>query len=214
MDQFQAYGELAQFLIYKVLALAAAIFSTMVVSQEVEQKTIVYLLTRNLPRWSILLFRSLAAIFAVILVSWFACLAGGIGVMGFSALQYSGFWRDMGIMVIGALAYCSLFIFISLLINRAMAICLLFAFGWEFIIPNLPGDLFYLSIFTYLKAMAGHAPREAASASFVEQVTGATQKVIPPGTALFVLIAFSVVILVISLLWFSRFEYSPREDGD
>ena len=48
------------------------IFGTGVVSREVEQKTIVYLLTRPVARWRILLMRYLAAVTAITLTVWLA----------------------------------------------------------------------------------------------------------------------------------------------
>src|SRR5207253_480011 len=55
------YASVSEMLVFHVLALASAIFSTAIVGQEVEQKTIVYLLTRPVSRWKLLLARYLAS---------------------------------------------------------------------------------------------------------------------------------------------------------
>src|SRR5579862_3859182 len=55
-----SYVLLSAAFVFRLLPLAAAIFSTAIVAQEVEQRTIVYLLIRPVPRWKLLIFRTLA----------------------------------------------------------------------------------------------------------------------------------------------------------
>jgi len=207
-------GQLADILVYRVLALAAAIFATMVVSQDVEQKTIVYSLTRVVPRKSMLLARSLAATTCIAIVSWLSCIAGVLAILGPSGLATPGFWIDMGVMALGACAYASLFIFVSLLMNRAMIVCLLFAFGWESFVPRMPGDLYYLSISTYLKGLAAH-PQPEKEGGIQAALTGqSVETLVPQIPSLIVLVAIIGVMVTLSGLWFQRFEYSPREDAE
>lgn len=208
------FGQLSGILVYRVLALAAAIFATMVVSQDVEQKTIVYTLTRVVPRQTMLLARSLAAITCVAIVSCLACTAGMLSVLGPNGFASSAYWADMGIMVLGAFAYSALFIFVSLLMNRAMIVCLLFAFGWESFVPRMPGDLYYLSIGTYLKGLATH-PRPEQETGIQAALAGQTvETLVPPVPSLIVLVAIIGIFTVMGGLWFQRFEYSPREDAE
>src|ERR1022692_2459241 len=54
------YASVSSIFVFHILALMSAIISSSIHSQEVEQKTIVYLLTRPIPRWKLLLFRYLA----------------------------------------------------------------------------------------------------------------------------------------------------------
>ena len=82
----ETYGQLSSVIVYRFMALVAAIFSTMVVSQEVEGKTIVYMLTRTVPRSTMLLGRTLACVAAVTLISWVGEFVWGDrrdGVAGF-----------------------------------------------------------------------------------------------------------------------------------
>ena len=64
-DQFDGvatYGALAALLVFGfVLPILAVVFGTGVIMQELEQKTIVYLLSRPVPRWRILFAKFLAA---------------------------------------------------------------------------------------------------------------------------------------------------------
>jgi len=61
-DGVSTYGALASLLVFGfVLPILAVVFGTGVISQEMEQRTIVYLLTRPVARWRILLAKFAAA---------------------------------------------------------------------------------------------------------------------------------------------------------
>jgi len=70
-----AYNRLAEVLIFGItLILVAVVFFTGILSQEIEQKTIVYLLTRPIPRWRILLMKFLAAFLVTTVILWLSLL--------------------------------------------------------------------------------------------------------------------------------------------
>lgn len=74
-DGVATYGALASLLVFGfVLPILAVVFGTGVVSQEMEQKTIVYLLTRPVARWRILLTKFAAAWLIVAVTAIFATL--------------------------------------------------------------------------------------------------------------------------------------------
>jgi len=210
----EEYGQITSILTFRMLALASAVFSTAVVSQEVEQKTIVYLLTRPIPRWKLLLGRTLASITAVWLVSAVACVAVSVGVFGGGAgLTNPALGRDLATLALGAAAYGGLFVFFSLIINRSMLVCLIYAFGWETATPNMGGYLYYLSIYSHLQSIADHpAPPSALRA--MSAMSGALGgNTLAVSTALSILGGFVVFALGLSMWWFSRFEFVPREDA-
>jgi ABC-2 type transport system permease protein len=195
------------------LALASAIFTTAILSQEVEQRTIVYLLTRPVPRWRLLLTRYAASVIVVALVGAFAAVVTSFGAYGGNFLSNPLLGRDLLALGVGALAYGALFLFVSLLFNRALIICALFAFGWESSIPNLPGDLYRLSVFSYLQAIAEH-PTSGGSGVLALLSGTAGEGGITRTTAFLVLGAMVVGLLLASAWWFTHFEYVPREDAE
>ena len=131
----QAYGQVSSIMVFHIEALASAIFTTAIISQEVEQRTIVYLLTRPVPRWKLLVIRYLASALVVFGIGVFGAILTAIGSGDHSLLS-----KDIVALAVGAFAYGALFLMVSLLFNRAMIICLLYAFGWEISIPSLPGS--------------------------------------------------------------------------
>ncbi len=209
------YGIVTEILVFRVMALASAIFSMQVLAAEIEQKTVVYLLTRSIDRPSLLAGRSLASFVAVLgasLATWFAA---GIGVLGPRAFQTGAFWWDAVVILLGVLTYGCLFILVSLILNKAMIYCLLFAFGWETFVPNMPGDLYYLSIYTYLKSICNHAVVENKSKDVVEAVQQAmAMPEVSAGVSWAVLAGMLVVFSWLGIAWFSRSEYTPREDSE
>lgn len=209
----EAYNQVSAVLVYRVLALTAAIFSTAVVSQEVEQKTIVYLLTRPIPRQTLLLARSLAATTVVVLIGWLLALGVTIAVFGPRLGDNAMLGKDLVGLAVGALAYTSLFVLLSLWINRAMIVCILFAFGWETMIPNLQGDIYYLSIYKYLETIS-ERPSVAASGPIGALAAQLSANQMTTQTAWVALIAMIVAFTALAGWWFTHYEYVPREDSE
>lgn len=204
----ERYASVSMILVFRLLALASAIFTTAIVSQEVEQRTIVYLLTRPIERWKLLLLRFAASVIVVAGLGILAAVLTSLGA-GNGALLLN----DVKALILGAFAYGSLFLLISLLFNRSMIICLLFAFGWETSVPNMPGDLYRVSIFSHLQAVAQH-PSDSGP-RFVDFVSGALgTNAISEGSAWVTLLILIVATLGLSAWWFSHFEYVPREDAE
>lgn len=209
-----AYVQLAGGLVYKLMALAAAIFTASIVSQEVEQKTIVYLLTRPIPRVVTLLARTLAAALVTLLIGLLGLVVVNLSCYGAAAATNAIFYRDVVALSVGAFAYTVLFLLVTLLINRSMPVCLLFAFGWENVIPNMPGDTVYVSVYGHLMALAQH-PSTGESGGPLAALSGAFgTNTIPTSTAWVILIGIVAIATGVSAFVFSNFEYVPREDTD
>ncbi len=207
------YTSICSFLVFHVLALSSAIFSTAIVGQEVEQKTIIYLLTRPVARWKLLVSRYLASSTAVAFLAILGAIFVSAGVYHGGLFGNAVLMRDMVALTVGAFAYGALFLFVSLLLNRAMLICLLIAFGWETVIPNLPGEMYRLSINSYLSAIADH-PSSLTAGNEVNAAAGALNtNTITSSTAYLVLFVMVAILLAVGSLWFTQGEYVPREDA-
>ena len=207
------YSTISDIMVFKVLALASAIYTTAIIGGEVEQRTIVYLLTRPVPRWMLLLVRYVASVLVVSLLTIIVAVATSLGVYHSAVFSNPMLSHDIVAIVIGAMAYGALFLFISLLFNRAMIICLLFAFGWETSVPNMPGEVFYLSINSHVQGIAAHlAGAENKGLALLAGTAG--DNIIAPSVAWFSLIGVVIVCLAAASWWFTNFEYVPREDAE
>lgn len=214
-SQQGTYVLMSGLVVYKLVALVSAIFAMGVVATEIEQKTIVYLLTRPIARFRILFWRTLGAMVAVIVVSIIALL--GVSLATYGVGKHALLTNDLVAVTLGACAYTALFVFVSLLVNRAMAYCLVFAFGWETAVPNMSGDVELLSLNTYMGAIGAHpeAKDSSGGVKLLNAIAASGEKTaIAPAAAGYVLLGTTLVALVIAMIWFSSFEYLPREDAE
>jgi len=207
-DGSAAYSAVSSILVFHLLALTSAIFTTAIISQEVEQKTIVYLLTRPVPRWMLLLTRYVASVLVVAALGIFSAILTAVGAGSSSLLA-----GDCFAILVGAMAYGAIFLFVSLLFNRSLIICILYAFGWEAAIPNLPGEMYRLSVFSYLQAIAEH-PSEGDSKGLSFLTGTAGSNALSRGSAMTTMVVMTVVLLALAAWWFTKFEYVPREDAE
>jgi len=211
-----SYATMSSLLLFRLLPLASAIFSSAVLSAEIEQKTIVYMLTRPIPRPVFLAMRTLASALVVLIVTALAGLGLATAVYGPAGITNHFYWRDVVALGVGALAYGSLFVLVSLIVNRAMVVSLLFAFAWETSVPNMPGSIYLMSISTHLTAIA---QRPSAGSTGGGNILAAVANSLGTNTlspvagwaSMIGLIAFC---MVFGAWWFTRFEYLPREDAE
>jgi len=212
-DQFvkaDVYNRLSELIVFGfVLVMLACVFGTNLIAQEVEQKTIVYLLTRPVPRWRILLMKYAAAVIATIAASWLAS-ALLLLVTGSSATTPGGakieFAHDLGILALGSVTYGALFLLFATMFRRPLIVGLLYTFGLESWLPGLPGNFKLLSLMAYLRELAAHP------AAAPVDVTDVAPDPMSPALAWKVVITVIVVTITAACIVFSRSEYVPRDD--
>jgi ABC-type transport system involved in multi-copper enzyme maturation permease subunit len=217
-ERFQAevvYNSLAGFLVFGfILVIMAVIFGTGVISQEIEQKTISYILTRPIPRWRIALMKFLAAVVAITVTLWLASITLALVTFGPSGVTVERLGRDLAILPLGALAYGALFLLIAAMLGRPLLWGLAYAFGWESWTSTLPGHFQKLSLMAYLRVLAPHPQPEGESRELTSFFTAMTPSAISPTFAWRVLAVSLLVMLAVALLLFSTREYVPKEDAD
>jgi ABC-2 type transport system permease protein len=191
-----------------MLIILSVVFATGVIVQEVEQKTIPYLLTRPIPRWRIL-FAKYAAV--VLVTSSTLCIADllvALALFGPGKLGQSRLWQDCLILPVGALAYGGLFLLLATIFERPLIFGLAYAFGWESWAPYLPGDWSKVSLMSYLHALAPHL--DSVNATSADSVLAPVN--IPAWLAWCVLSCVIAASLLAAHIIFSIREYTPREE--
>jgi ABC-type transport system involved in multi-copper enzyme maturation permease subunit len=199
------YGTIVvSFYLAKLLPLTALFYATALVADEVEGKTITYLLTRPIPRAAILagkfasyLATTLALTLPSIVITFFL-LATARGIEGVAA-SVPDLFRDLSVISLGLLAYGALFALFGVLLRRPMIPGLLFAFGWE-LMHLLPGYLPRLTLIAYLQSLVRHRPAE-------EGLFGLFLQTQPADLSLAVLMGASAAFLAAAIWIFSRREY-------
>lgn len=196
------------------LVILAVLFGTGVLSQEIEGRTIHFLLTRPVPRARILLARFLGAFTGITLAVWLSILLLAAAAFGPLELLQPAVRRDLLVVPLGALAYGGLFLMVATLLPRPILYGLFFAFGWESWVPLLPGSMKNVSLMTYLRTLAPHTLPESDAEGPGELLQALSPTDLPTGVALGVLAGVVIVTLGVALLVFSQREYVPRDDAE
>ena len=221
-EALESYNTLAAGLVFGfILTILSVIYGTGVLSQELEGRTIVYLLTRPIPRWRILLAKYLGAWLAITVTVSISEVLLALAMFG-TKLSGVPLMSDIKIIPLGAAAYGALFLLLATLLSKPLSYGLLFAFGWESWVPSLPGGFSRWSIMAYLRTLAPHLQETAESTTEtggggggdISEILMAFNPVsIPPITAWFAIPIITLVCLGLSLYFFSVREYSPKEEA-
>jgi ABC-2 type transport system permease protein len=195
---------IAVYYVRNVVPLAALFYATSLVADEVEGKTLTYLLSRPIRRESILAgkfaaYAVTALCFALpATVVTFFLLATARGFTGFGS-TVPILLQDLGVIALGLVCYGALFTLLGVLLRRPVIPGLLFLFVWE-LLANAPGYMPRFTVNAWLRSLVGHRPPE-------EGLGGLFGQVLPAGLSLGVLFALTAVFLGLALWIFSRREY-------
>lgn len=194
----------AFFYVRNALPLAALFYASSLIADEVESRTITYLLTRPIRR-SAILFGKFAAYCATTL----ALALPGLVVTFFLLLTQHGrkgvsagapdLVRDLGVMALALLAYGALFTLLGVLLKRPLLPGLLFLYGWE-MLANLPGWAPRFTLTAWLRSLLRHRPAG-------EGIGEAFAQVLPATLSLTVLAVMIVVCLALAAWIFGRRQY-------
>jgi ABC-type transport system involved in multi-copper enzyme maturation permease subunit len=190
--------------IRNVLPLAALFYATALVADEVEGKTLTYLVTRPLTRASIFAGKFAAYLVTTLSLALPAAVVTFLLILstrGFSAVgQAAGdLLRDLAVMALALLVYGAFFALLGVLLKRPVIPGLMFLYGWE-LLANLPGYLPRLTITAWLRSLVNHRPAQ-------EGLAGIFQQVLPASQAVPVLLVATVVFLLVAARIFAVREY-------
>jgi len=148
------------FFVRFAIPVLAVFYGTALIADEVEDRTITYLLTRPIPRASVLLGKYLAFLVctvAVVLPSVVLMWLLIVPIRGSLAASFPALVIDLGILVAGLAAYGALFALVGATFKRPLLFGLLFVFGWESLAMALPGYLRQFTVAHYLQGLVPHA---------------------------------------------------------
>jgi ABC-2 type transport system permease protein len=199
------YGHIvALYEVRNVLPLVAFFYASSLVADEVEGKTLTYLLTRPIPRPAILVGKFAAylatslSIALPTLVVVFLVLATAPGGAGLGAGARDLF-VDLATVALTLLAYGALFGLTGVVFRRPVIPGLLFLFGWE-MVANLPGYMPRLTLTGYLRSLLRYHPAE-------EGLFPVATEILPSTLCVATLLGASLAFLAASVWIFSRREY-------
>ncbi len=150
----KAFDAFSTFLVFVfssfLIPICALGFGTTALGSEREDQTLVFLLTRPIPRWQILLAKILASLplsCGIVLTSFavYCVLVGSVGLKAFLI-----YWPAMLGM---AVAYVSLFHLFAVIFRHPTMLALVYALFIELFVGNLPGSIKRLAINYYGRSL-------------------------------------------------------------
>src|SRR5262249_18569654 len=199
---FQVFSQVAVFLIFLsfLLPIWSLSFATEALGGERESNSLVWLLTRPLPRASIYLAKFGA------LLPW----SGGLDVAGFALICLAGgppgrlalrlYWPAV---VWSTLAFAALFYLMGAYFRRPAVMGIVYAFCLEVVLGNMPGYLKRVSIGFYTRCMMF----EAAGGDGIQPDKPSVFLPVDGTTALLVLVGATLGLLGLGMFLFARTQY-------
>ena len=182
------------------LSYASAAFGT-----ERESRSLVWVMTRPIPRSAIYLAKFLGAL------PW--CLAFGLG--GFVVVCWAGgpFGREALVRywpaaAVATVAFASFFHLIGAIFRRPVVVGLVYIFFFEAVVAALPGSLKLLSLTFYARSLMYN---EADAAGYPTELLPAMAGAVSSATAWWVLGCAAVAINLVGMYLFARSDY--RDDA-
>ena len=195
-----------------IVPVAALFYGATLVSPEREARTLIYLVTRPVPRWltALVKYVSAAVVCVVGVVISMLVAYAMLGLEFGSAPLFENFrywFRLAGVTVVALLVYLAIFLFVGMRFRRPVVIGLVFIVLWEWLVGLIPGIIRFATVTHYLRSLAIHATRKVVTLPrFI------TIKEAPLGASCVVLLALWAVMLVLSLWWFTRAELYTNPD--
>ena len=147
-----------------IVPVLGVFYGTSLIADEVDDKTITYLLTRPVRRGAVLLGKYLAYLACTVLLVlpsallvYFLIVPLGGASVGES---FPKLVADLGMLIVGLVGYGAVFAYVGARLRRPLVVGLVFAFGWEPTVLLLPGYLKRFTVAYYLQGLVPHAMPE------------------------------------------------------
>jgi ABC-type transport system involved in multi-copper enzyme maturation permease subunit len=196
------------FYLQMIILILALFYGTSVCSEEVEGRTLPYLVTRPVPKPAVVLGKYLA--YTAVMIGMVTLgLVFSFAVVNLDRLLdpslYGLLGRYLGVLILGLISYGAFFTFLGSFLKRSIFFGLLFSFGWENVIQYFPGSTQRFAIAHYLKSFLPPGP--PGRFSFLTFRLEPTR----PGIAVLMLLAITAVFLALAGLFFSKKEYNLED---
>jgi len=198
-------------LIQTTIPVIALVVGSAAVAEEVEDRTITYLITRPIPRGAILVGRWMAGLCLVLALSILSAyltyrIADGVGHVEerYPPLPEDILNRLLGVVALACITYSAIFAALGTFMKHAVIAGLAYTSVIEVFLANLPGGNQALTIQFYLKSyLLAETPELAAR--YQEEFK--FLDLAPPGDALRQLLFIAAVALALGLWRLSRREF-------
>ncbi len=146
---------------HALVPLAALLYASGMIRDEIEDQTLTYLLIRPLPRWALYVTK----VAATWLVT--AALAGVFTIVTFTAIYWDdpAFWTDIlpgkavptaVLFGLALVAYCTLFGCLSVFVRRTLVVGVAYILLFEWLLANIAFAVRRLTVVYYFRVLSKH----------------------------------------------------------
>ncbi len=189
------------------IVILSLFYGSSVLAEEIEGRTMPYLVTRPLSKAGIIIGKTAAYVWLMFLMvsvnvflSFFVLNFNDLG----NTALYGTFLRFLGVLLLGIIAYTSLFTLLGVFMKRAILVGLAFGFGWENVIQYFPGSTQKLSVVHYLKSLL---PYRSPTGGGRLMILLFRLEPSSPAAAILTLLVVSAVFLILACAIFRWKEY-------
>lgn len=137
-----------------LLPIATLILATSAFRDEIEDRTMVYLIIKPVSRLRIVAEKYLAVTESTVLALWLGTIATWIVISGSSMPDtIDVLVASIVAILVGVLAYSAVFIAVSLLVPRALIVGILYALIWETLLSRFIPGVWTLSVRHYVESI-------------------------------------------------------------
>lgn len=186
-----------------LIPILALFFGSLVVNEEMDNKTLIYLTTSPVPKPAIILGKYAAYILLTAIIVNAGLLLSFITInidrLG-RAVYVNQFLTFVGVGFLALLAYTAFFTLLGTIFKKSVVFGLLFIFGWESLVQYFPGVTQKFTFIHYVKSLLPYS---------AENVKFLVFKLEPSGTAesLVVLLLITIISLAVGSFIFNKREY-------
>jgi ABC-2 type transport system permease protein len=200
--------------------LTALLYAAGVVSDEVEEQTLTYLLLRSVPRWELYLTKLLATLcvttllVATAVALLYVAIFAGMPEFWSEALPRAGVM--IAVMTLAQIGYCALFGFLGLVTRRSLIAGIAYIAAVEGVLANLDFVGRALTVVYYVRTLALRwldLPTEHLRRCQEQWGMTEMEKLPSVGECVLILLGFGVAVSVVSALLFARSEFRVKTPG-
>jgi ABC-2 type transport system permease protein len=191
--------------------LAALLYATGIIQDEVEEQTLTYLMLRPLPRWLLFLIKLLAtllmisAVTAVFTTAIFLVINLAAG-QPLTASLFNQIVKTTAALVLAEAGYCGLFGFMGLLMRRSLLVGVAYIFLFEGILASLDTVARRMTIMYYFRVLILRWLQPASGKEWSIDLTTAPTV----STCVLTLIGIGLVLSVLAALFFAGREFRMK----
>lgn len=150
-----------QLYISLIIPFACFYLGSSLITDEIENKTLVYLWTRPLDKGLLTIFKFITVI-PILCIFVLTCVCGAYAV-SFSKLGLESFFSELDFIIwdfralcISGIVYGSLGVLTAVLFKKPMAWGMVYIFFWDLLVSGFPGSLKWLSVRYYTLNLSTH----------------------------------------------------------